>query len=288
MKNKSKRVKSLLVTICAGVSIFLMTGCQSVGAPITEKETIKYDNTKEILIDSSSSDVFVIPEDRDNIYVEFETYEKGQYLEIRDGSRVEIKTRSDLDFGITLGGTDYRLYVYVPREYSQELTVDLSSGDVHIDNMDLEVIDLHLSSGDVKLNNINANSIVADLSSGDIVFDNVTCKRLETDLSSGNIELERFIGDIKGKSSSGDINVEYIDKMGNIDYRLSSGEVVIDYRHVEVDGEFDLSTSSGDIEMDMSLDEYERLEEDRVVGSNGKKTYQIVIDTSSGDITIKD
>jgi len=72
---------------------------------------------------------------------------------------------------------DYNLTVYVPEKYDKNLSFELSSGNIKMENFVLNKINCDLSSGNVMFNDIIAENINLNLSSGDVEFKNVTTEK---------------------------------------------------------------------------------------------------------------
>jgi lia operon protein LiaG len=260
------------------------TGCSSAGKRITQTATLSSKSVQEINIDCSSANVKLIPEEREDIFVEFETYENGQELFTKEGKTtyIETKSKSKLQF---FTHTDYKLTVYIPKNYKESARIDISSGNLTIDEFTFKDLTVDTSSGNIYISNTEAKTIALDVSSGDIVFNEVVCHQLTTKVSSGNIELEKFEGKVKGKSSSGNLKITYLEEMNDIDYSTSSGNIAIDYS-MDINAKFNLSTSSGNVNLDYALEEYQTNKEKKIIGTKGTPTYQVDLSVSSGNIRL--
>jgi len=275
------------IGILVGGFIMIMgigTGCTSTGKRITQTASLSSKSVNEINIDCSSANVKLIPEDREDILVEFETYENGQELLTKEGKTTYIETKSKSKFQF-FSNTDYKLTVYIPKNYNESAKIDISSGSLTVDDFTFKDLTMDTSSGNINVNSTEAETISIDVSSGDIVFNDVVCEQLKTKVSSGNIELKKFEGKIKGKSSSGNLNVTYLEEMNDIDYSTSSGNISIDYS-MDINGKFDLACSSGKVDLSYDLDDYVTNKEKKIVGTKGDATYQVNLSVSSGNIRL--
>lgn len=283
-------MKRIFGIICLAVAGLMITGCSEPGKSLLLSENLKADGVEEITIDVSSAEVEVIRENRDDIYVEFETFENTQKLRVREGKKTLIETYTDKDFFFNIGTFEkHFLTVYVPMEYDQDLKFEMSSGSATIEDFNLKDISCDMSSGSFYATNVTAEKIDLDLSSGNVDFKDVTCEDLVASLSSGDVELDGFSGNVDGKLSSGNFEVVYRDSMGDLDFDGSSGKIKVDYSQVDVDGEFDLSTSSGDIHLGLELKDFKESNDgDRIRGTAGGGNHDIDISVSSGDIRIVD
>lgn len=287
MKNKIV-LFSIILSILA-----VLTGCGityggiELGDEITLTETLVYDDVENIKIDVSSANVTVIKEEREDIYVEFKTYENGQKLRTKEGSKTAIETYTEKKISFNGFNTDYRLTVYVPEEYKNDMDFELSSGNITLNDFALNNVDIEMSSGNVNFENIVTNNMQVSLSSGNVHFDKVMVEALNVSMSSGNVDLLDFTGAIKGTSSSGSFLVRYKDQMDNLDFEATSGSIEVDYNNVPVDATFDLRKSSGDFDINMDLDDYRSANDgDEISGVSGEGTYEVNLEITSGDIEI--
>lgn len=230
----------------------------------------------------------MIKEDRDDIYIEFNTYENGQKLRTKEGVDTIIETYVEEVISVVSFNLEYKLVVYIPEDYEENLDLNLSSGSFTIKESVLDDIKIDMSSGNVNFEGVEATNISVELSSGDVNFDNVTVDSLEIDMSSGNVDLKAFTGSINGSASSGSFSVVYKDQMDDLDFEATSGNIDIDYTGVVIDSTFDLSKTSGDFDIDIELADY--ISDDRgdeISGVAGDGTHKVRIEITSGDVTIK-
>ena len=147
------------------------------------------------------------------------------------------------------------------------LEIDNSSGDISISYLDAEEkSEIEASSGDVTI--VNAQSdIQIETSSGDIGLKNVTGE-LEVSSSSGDQEFTLVNGHLEIIATSGDVEVEQV--TGSLDIETSSGEVDIrdckvsmrvettsgdvDAYALTLVGDAYFRTSSGDLEVEFTND----------------------------------
>ena len=267
--------------------ILFISAHTSLGSSKTEVASLKLEQMEELLVDVSSADIEIIKENRSNIYVEFETYQHGDKLRTNEGKVTKIETYSNRFFPFGFN-KDYKLTIYLPTDYEEDLTLKLSAGSVKMEDFILANIDCHLSSGSLRFDHIQAENIALDLSSGDVDFKSVSTNQLTTDISSGDVTLTDFKGKIKGKSSSGKLSVVYSETMDDLNYSTSSGSIIIDYSKVRIDGDFKLSKSSGSIHTSLDFDNYkEKSGGNKITGTIGSGEYTVDLSISSGNIKLK-
>ena len=286
----------------------LGTSCYNLGRQITVEKTIPYnDGVEKILVDSTAGDVFIIPENRDDVFVSFVTYENGQELSVNGGATVEVRTKMPFTFFNIWGSLNYKLYVHVPNDFEGDMQLELTSGELELYDFDLADLEIEITSGDVNLSEIDADFLRLDLTSGDIQgssvfatnvdldmtsgdvdFTGLVCEELNIDVTSGRVQLDQFEGAIEGGMTSGDMDVHYADKMDDFVFDMTSGKLVLDYSEVKIDATFDIDATSGDVEAKFDLDKVSKLDDDVLIGSVGDGTYEVRVDITSGDILLID
>lgn len=287
MKNKIMLLSIILSVVGVLTGCGITYGGIELGEEITLTETLTDDDVENIKIDVSSANVNVIKEEREDIYVEFKTYENGHKLRTKEGAKTVIETYTEKKISFNGFNTDYRLTVYVPEEYKNDMDFDLSSGNITLNEFTLDNVDIEMSSGNINFENIAANNMQVSLSSGNVDFDNVLTESLSVSMSSGNVALLEFTGAIKGTSSSGSFLVRYKDQMDNLDFEATSGSIEVDYNNVPVDAIFDLRKTSGDFDVNIDLDDYHSADDgDEISGVSGEGTYEVMLEITSGDIEI--
>jgi lia operon protein LiaG len=297
----------LFIGLTVLMSIF-GTSCYNLGRQITIEKTIPYhDGVEKIIVDSTVGDVFIIPENRDDVYVVFQTYENGQTLSVNGGATIEVRTKMPFSFFNLWGSLNYALYVHIPDDFEGDMQLELTSGQLELYDFDLAELDIQLTSGDINIYSINADyirfdatsgdiqgsSILAtevdlEMTSGDVDLNGLVCEDLYFDMTSGKVQLDNFEGAIKGGMTSGDMDVHYANKMDDFVFDITSGELLLDYSNVDIDATFDIEATSGSIKVKFDLDKVSRLDEDVLVGSIGDGTYEVRVDLTSGDVLVTD
>lgn len=281
--------KVYLIIVLLFLSI-LLSGCmvvhESNTKSITEEKNLNLGETDKIVIESSSSDINFIQEEREDIYVRLETYEDGPYLNIKEGKTLTIEAKKDPGIKPIQINYSSKLYVYVPKEFTSDIEISNSSGNVKINDILLNNIDLDISSGSVNGNNIVVGTCKVNISSGSVNIDNMVCEDFDVDLTSGNLNLKKFTGEINGHSSSGSSTIGLAKLSGDIKFTANSGNIDLIIDEEDVDARFDLSTSSGNIKINYDFISYDK-DKNKVKFDIGEGTYQIDLHTSSGNITVR-
>lgn len=235
---------------------------------VLAKAELEAENVDEVRIEGSFVDVYVNTGERvyfkgkitgsgDEGDYRFETDIVGKTLVIRVDRKSNRNWRnyriseSRIDLTITDG---------------VKLDIDNSSGDVNVANLRASSSSIEATSGDITLRSIVANLNV-ETSSGDIDIDGLTGDseiestsgdqeiynsrgNIETRASSGDITISGFNGKIEIQATSGDVDVRK--GVGALKIRTSSGE--IDGYGIEVNDNCYFDATSGNIEMDFVND----------------------------------
>ncbi len=162
--------------------------------------------------------------------------------------------------------TSLALLVKVPKGMPR-LSAEVSSGDIYVQGLTQNELQLESSSGDIKVKKAAAGAIKACASSGDVEVRDTGCSGLfQLETSSGDINMHGIkAGRAEVGASSGDIHIENI-KCEEIILESSSGDVST----AGVDaGRFRIETSSGD------------------VGIDGATCRAAEVEVSSGDVSIE-
>lgn len=147
----------------------------------------------------------------------------------------------------------------------QDVRVTSKSGDIRMESSSAERISMEASSGDVDIRSINTHTMAVRTSSGDVDIEQLHAEEFRAEVMSGDLSLSDGVGlNWYLSSSSGDIEAERI--RANMDIVSHSGEVEID----ELNGALILKSSSGDVECTFGRD----------IGPS-------VIESKSGDIDVR-
>ena len=293
-------IKILLIALAAtmvvafGIAgiILVVTGDFNVATEnINESKTFEPSEISSIEVDLVSDDLNIIPTTKGDITVHFygevSTNVKRNLPELvayKTGDKlyIEVTQTRNIFVGVNIRRTT--LDIYIPKIVLEGLDIDLVSGDVILNEMEIAELKIDTTSGDIKVEELLSEKIRIDSTSGDVLVKDYTGD-VEVSNTSGNVSLVSGSNneDIFVTSTSGDIFIEQ-DAVSGISIGVVSGDVRI---KLPEDAAFYLnaSTTSGEIKQDFPMDissSSRRHLEGKVNGGEER----IVIDTTSGDITI--
>ncbi|MCY6372736.1 DUF4097 domain-containing protein [Clostridium ganghwense] len=293
-------IKRILISLTISMIVALnMSGC-NIGAnmknsaqyTIDETESKSISDIKEIVIDNSSADINIIPEDRDNIeahlHGKVSTNSKRntpKLTMVSEGDKITIKSKKDKNFVIGIYTSNVKLDIHIPKNYEENISIDSSSADVNIHDLNLKNYNCKLSSGDTKIKNLKVENLFYEASSGDLEGENIETKAGEIKASSGEIKINGYSGNLKARTNSGDIEVTYGKFNNDAVLEASSGDVELSLPD-NAEFHLDAEVSSGDIKCGFPITVKGTGDKDRLSGTVKSDKNKIDIKTTSGDIRV--
>lgn len=282
---------------------------------VSDKKTVNGENIEEVEIDSSSSDVKVVPTDEKEISIELsgkvskKLKRKLQLDVVERGNKLEValKGENQLKFNIGVLIVDTNINVYLPEKVYQSIKVETSSGSNEIDSLKAKELSLRTSSGDllardsaaedtfiiqsssgeVDLKNNKANIFDVKVSSGSLYAVDLDGKESTFHSSSGEISLKNVIGEIVAEASSGEIIIDNEETTGNMYTETSSGDVSVAFDKKPTSLAIDFKGNSGEGNVEIKGLKYDEKSEDNIIGQIGSGQYKLKVRTSSGDFELK-
>ena len=239
------------------------------------------EHIENLEVSQVSSDINILPSDKDMVYVEY-TDGPDYMNEIEvDGNTLKINYKSRMpwyhkmgwfNIGSFFGDSDYDVEpvdIYLPADVYDEVELTTVSGNIKVANgLECDELSMVTVSGEIKAENIKADDKVSiDATSGEIDLKNIETGGLGVNTVSGNITAESVKAqktDID--TTSGDITLDGFD-CEDTDINTTSGDIRI-YAVGEVN--VSVNTVSGDVDIE----------------NNSPSGHPMNIDTTSGDVTV--
>lgn len=242
------------------------------GNSIDEVRTFGIDQLKEVYIHTVSSDVSVFPTDEEDIKIHFygrSALKSEKALPKLITNLKGNKLKIEIEYPKVLfswAAADVLLDIYIPRDYRDNVIIDVVSAEVDISNLDIDNFQCKTVSGDLKIKSLDS--------------DNLTLKTV-----SGDVNIMNFTGNLKADLVSGDIDVGYKFFDNNVDIKTISGKVTI---ALPQNAEFYLKTNtvSGEVVAKFPITMISFNKMNQLEGTVGTGDNSIIIDTVSGDIYI--
>lgn len=248
---------------------------------IYEKE---YENKfDKINIISDASDIKIKKSKDANIKVlVYSENEKMKKFYVDDDTSLNINIEIKKGFNIFwFNNINSRIEVYIPNDYSKDIDIQNSFGDIEVDGFINSNIDIVSDCGDVKVDSVNsikvnnsygdtiikkANNIDINNDCGDIDIGDAKTAKLKNNL--GDIDIKNIYEYINIEDNCGDISIDNVSLIKNSIIKGDLGDIEI--KNIK-DVYIDAKTSLGDIS----------------INNNYRKSNIILkIDNSCGDIEV--
>ncbi|MBT2637626.1 DUF4097 family beta strand repeat-containing protein [Bacillus sp. ISL-39] len=254
------------------------------------EDAVKVTNqTKNISIDISSVETMIVPEDRDDVRAELKG--KGTVKVAGHGDDIEVTVKRKGFFWFNWFEMDQTtLTVYIPEDYEKNMAIELGSGEAIFKGhsadspMILKELTVDIGSGRMVLENLDVETFKHQSSSGEVEINSLAAGSGSFEVSSGSVNVKNYSGKLDADISSGEFEIQMDALRDDVNLNVSSGNIELD---LPDDADFTLNgkASSGDISSDFPLENKEE-SDNRLRGKYGSGKYEINADVSSGDINI--
>lgn len=266
-------------------------------------EKTKIDDFDKINIKTNTIDIKIAQSDDKNCYIAYNLKkEKGEVPAVYEVSGGEFKLRQksnhvtinvDLSgLAAILSGTqDYvrqnQFVLYLPKDKKiSEAEFDTEDGDISIDGLKSDKMDIAVDAGDMKLENAELQSGKITSSDGDIGVKNTNLKGMALTDNYGDVKCnDGSFEDIAVKLNDGDLKLQNTKLTGNIKIDSDYGDVKVvdssDWKGISINAK----TGYGDVSVNHRIDgdKTETSFEKNVENPSAK----LEIDCSDGDISIR-
>ncbi|MBA4494150.1 DUF4097 family beta strand repeat-containing protein [Paenactinomyces guangxiensis] len=287
-----KKFFGLLLMIC-GFGIFISLAVNSaIGSWFSSQELYEEaapaDGINSIKIEALQ-DVHIIPENRKDI-------KAALHGEGADNADLNIRQVGG-DLKVSMGSHWYRwmmfdnrltLNVYVPERYDQNMDIHSVAGNLHFHGrspgqpMKLRQLTVDLTSGDSYLENLQVNDLRYDSTTGNVNIQRVTAEEADLHSGSGDIRLDHFTGSFLTSLDIGNLTARIDSLTGRIRADVTTGDIQVDLPQ-NADFVLKAKASGGDIQCGFSC---QKEWEDTVTATNGSGKYSVILNSVSGDILI--
>lgn len=266
-------------------------------------EKTKIDDFDKINIKTNTIDIKIAQSDDKNCYIAYNLKkEKGEVPAVYEVSGGEFKLRqksNHVTINVDLSGLaailsgiqDYvrqnQFVLYLPKDKKiSEAEFDTEDGDISIDGLKSDKMDIAVDAGDIKLENAELQSGKITSSDGDIVVKNTNLKCMALTDNYGDVKCnDGSFEDIAVKLNDGDLKLQNTKLTGNIKINSGYGDVKVigfdDWNDILVSAR----TSYGDVSVNHKIDgeKTETSFEKNVENPSAK----LEINCSDGDISIR-
>lgn len=247
----------------------------------TKLSTVKYETNryelqetyKNISVVTDTADVVFVPsESQTTSVVCHEQMNRKHTVTVKDDTlAIELDdTRKWYEYiGIYFGSP--KITVYIPKGEFGALSVKASTGDICVENIAAETLDLRVSTGRITITNVTCQEDVnIRVSTGKTILTDLQCKNLTSTGNTGSVVLKQVIATEKFsiKRSTGDIKLEGCDA-AEIFLETDTGDIVgslltdkvfiahadtgkVDVPKTVTGGSCQITTDTGDIKITIS------------------------------------
>ncbi|MBM3705480.1 MAG: DUF4097 domain-containing protein [Actinobacteria bacterium] len=263
--------------IIAGTVFYFTGGVHAVSVNSSQVKTSKVylvEEIESIVVKTIDTKVNIIPVVDKRVDIDFYgnittnlTEAKPELVtSLEDGVlTITISYPKTINFGL-INLEKLYLDVYVPNYFNKRIEVETVSADLEMRHMTLDYFRFKTISGNLDVNLISAQNWVLEL-------------------TSGNIEARQVEGGINASTISGKTAVSLNSLKGDIRVKTVSGEVEISLPD-ESQFDFELNSISGDIKNEFGA-KISYADKKNIAGSVGDGAFKIIVDTTSGNISIK-
>ena len=281
---------------------------------VYQEEKVSVDQIEQIEISSSFIDMEVTQTEREEIQlvltgkVSSSLEEDVRIHSKQSGSTLIIEAKvNDKKWMTGFKRISLTLQVQVPMKFNKDVVLKGTSGDIYLEKVHLNSVQLQASSGDIHVKDVIVrNMLQTKLSSGDVKIENVKAHLMSHQSSSGDVEVKHSMATvIRAESTSGDINIlecggklDLKSTSGDAEVELSqliedmqltstSGDIKINLQHTPNDVEVEFKSSSGDGRVRIPEIYFGVKKDNHIQAFKGSKEPKIIARTSSGDFTLR-
>ncbi|MBN2853030.1 MAG: DUF4097 family beta strand repeat protein [Clostridia bacterium] len=250
-------------------------------------------NINKLTASSVVADIEVIKWDKNEFSATFigEISTRGEkpYLKMTEnGSTLSFEIKyPDNAKNISNFSSSLKLYVYVPENYSNNISLNSVSGNINVTSFEVSQISLNSVSGKILLDNITGNDLVASTVSGMLDFNEVYFTSSTLSTTSGKIKLSGDPGKLNANTVSGDVILSLYELNGDIKIDTISGSADL-YLDKNISADVSLSSISGNYStgMPISLNSSKKGHVSFIVGDH--PTASVEMTSVSGGISVNE
>ena len=236
MKNRIFIVVAVLLCLLALLTVF--AGCDIFSQRVianyeTRTYPVEGDFTK-IEIDTRVTDVSFARSEDESCHVVCEEREDLRHtVKVEDGTlKIVLEGKKSFSFYTK----DMTMVVYLPETEYGSLHVENSTGNVSVPSgYSFGDLKISLSTGNIHLNGVSAETIDLTASTGKITAEKVDCKETMTlSVSTGNVNLtDTTCKNLKSTGSTGNLTLKDVAATEGFDLERSTGNIRFDHSDAE-------------------------------------------------------
>ena len=215
------------------------------------------DEFKSVAVTATTADViFEASEDGSSYVLTYLPEKIGTQVYVEDGV-LHVSTKDNRKWyehiSISIGKNSPSIVVYMPKGEYEALDVNVTTGDIIIDDISPALMKVKTTTGDIKITDVpNSEELSAKASTGKVSLSSVHANKIDIETTTGSISLDDVIA-----SSSAHINAT----TGDVKFTaFDSAEIYIKVTTGDVEGEllsgklFVTDTTTGNVKVPYSTE----------------------------------
>ncbi len=230
-------------------------------AEVKKEEMIK-DKFSAIEISSDNAEIDIMPTKESVAKIELVTRGiKERKINFKTGVKgktLSIVLEGEKGFRFGFYPQTYHLNVFLPKKQYESMEVENGNGEVQVEQMKIDDVRVTLINGEAELNGL-------------------TAERVEVESNNGKIQLNDVVGEIRGSTVNGEIDVATKALDHPLQLESTNGEIRVQTEKEPTNTRFDVSVVNGEINI---LDKY--------TGSTtiGKGENVVKLTTVNGEVSV--
>lgn len=216
---------------------------------VDETKTLDLSSASSVAIQCSSGRVTVLPGDEPKVHMKstlWTALKKDGYLDIEDNSgNILIKP----DFGTSVLSSDVDMTVYLPQDSGLNLSIDCSSVNTTVQQLNLGDVSVSCASGRTNISGCKGGSLKVGSASGGIDVSGSQFASLSSGCQSGDINISDTSAPCTIKCTSGRVKVT--DVTGALDINSISGGASVSLSGANV-SPIMISVTSGSLDLSLN------------------------------------
>ena len=206
-------MKKTIVWIAVTFFMLLIIGIILYSLLVTNKSEINEyeikENFKDIKIITDTADIdFVLSENLNTLIICEEHKNIKHSVNVKENTLlIEVDDNRKWYEHIGINFSTSKITIYLPKNEYNEIIIESDTGNVHIENINANKLDLSTSTGNLKIVNTKCKNVFSESDTGNISLENVIASekfKIETD--TGNVKFKASdASDIFVKTDSGNV-----------------------------------------------------------------------------------
>ena len=199
---------------------------------------------ESIIIGVTTADVKILPSTDNKCKIEiYEDKSNPHKAEVTNKTLTIEKQKSNV-FSI-FNFESSKITAYIPNQQYKSLFIEVTTGDIDLDTVNVESLDFYVTTGDVSVKNVNCSeTVIINSNTGKTDLTNINCKNLKVNGTTNNAILNNVIASekLELRITTGDITLNNCDA-AEIYIKVTTGDVS---GNLLTGKTFDVHTTTGD------------------------------------------